>query len=312
MYKQEKFEGVNSIKINRYFQSDEDCYRYLAGIKWSLDNPSLDNPYKCKKCGHAKFGKGKKPYSRRCAKCNYDESPMAGTMFDKLKFSLLIAFHIVFKISTKKKGMSSLELSEEFELRQKTCREFKWKVQQVMASSSNSPLTGEVHVDEFLTGEYERGKTGRSSESKKKLVIVALEILDKEGVGRAYAQVINRASAKEFTPFFKAHISKEAKVIADQWKGYLPLKKEYPLLKQMPSNKGANLKELHIHIMNIQGWLRGIHHHCTKERLQGYLDEYHYRYNRRNNMGAIFDLTIRKMVCHKPIRLNNNDLKTAT
>ncbi|KAA6307347.1 hypothetical protein EZS27_040985, partial [termite gut metagenome] len=37
-----------------------------------------------------------------------------------------------------------------------------------------------------------------------------------------------------------------------------------------------------------------------------------YRYNRRNNMGAIFDLTIRKMVCHKPIRLNNNDLKTAT
>ena len=37
-------------------------------------------------------------------------------MFNKLKFSLLIAFHIAFKISTKKKGMSSLELSEEFEL----------------------------------------------------------------------------------------------------------------------------------------------------------------------------------------------------
>ncbi|KAA6306795.1 hypothetical protein EZS27_041542, partial [termite gut metagenome] len=140
MYKQEKFEGVNSIKFNRYFQSDEDCYRYLAGIKWSLDNPYN----KCKKCGHAKFGKGKKPYSRRCAKCNYDESPTAGTMFDKLKFSLLIAFHIVFKISTKEKGMSSLELSEEFELRQKTCWEFKWKVQQVMASSSNFPLTSEV------------------------------------------------------------------------------------------------------------------------------------------------------------------------
>ena len=41
-------------------------------------------------------------------------------MFDKLKFPLLIAFHIAFKISTKKKGMSSLELSEEYELRQKT------------------------------------------------------------------------------------------------------------------------------------------------------------------------------------------------
>jgi len=42
-------------------------------------------------------------------------------MFDKLKFSILVAFHIVFKISTKKKGMSSLALSSEFELRQKKC-----------------------------------------------------------------------------------------------------------------------------------------------------------------------------------------------
>ena len=38
-----------------------------------------------------------------CAMCKYDESPTAVTMFDKVKFSLLIAFHIVFKISTKKK-----------------------------------------------------------------------------------------------------------------------------------------------------------------------------------------------------------------
>ena len=122
------FTGVNSIKFNRYFQSEEDCYRYLSAIKWLSD-------YCCKRCGYTKYGKGKKPYSRRCTKCNYDESPTAVTMFDKCKFSLLIAFHIAFKISTKKKGMSSEELSEEFELRQKTCWEFKWKVQQAMQSS---------------------------------------------------------------------------------------------------------------------------------------------------------------------------------
>ncbi len=290
---------MNSIKFNRYFKNDEDCYRYLSEVKWGLENP-----YKCKKCGHSKYGKGKKPYSRRCTKCNYDESPTAGTMFDKLKFSLLVAFHIVFKISTKKKGMSSLELSEEFELRQKTCWEFKWKLQQAMASSKRYPLTGEVHADEFLIGEYEEGKKGRSSDSKKRLVVIALEILIDGDVGRAYAQVIDSASAKEFKPFFNAYISKEASIVTDEWKGYLPLRKDYPLLRQLPSNKGASFKQLHIHIMNIQGWLRGIHHHCTKERLQGYLDEYHYRYNRRNHMGSIFDLTIKRMVFSEPIRLN--------
>jgi hypothetical protein len=96
--KRDKFEGVNSIKFNRYFQNDANCYRYLSDIKWP---PA--NGYKCKKCGHLKYGAGKKSFSRRHAKCNYDESPTAGTMFDKVKFPLLIAFHIVSKISTKKK-----------------------------------------------------------------------------------------------------------------------------------------------------------------------------------------------------------------
>ncbi|MBQ9588129.1 MAG: transposase, partial [Bacteroidales bacterium] len=60
---------------------------------------------------------------------------------------------------------------------------------------------------------------------------------------------------------------------------------------------------LHLHIMNVKGWLRGIHHHCTRERLQGYLDEYHFRFNRRSNKDTIFDVFIRRMVYNKPVRL---------
>ena len=70
-------------------------------------------------------------------------------MFDKLKFSILKALHVAFKICPKKKGMSGLELSNKFGLRQKTCREFKWKLQQAMASSQQYPLTRTVLVDEY-------------------------------------------------------------------------------------------------------------------------------------------------------------------
>jgi hypothetical protein len=220
-------------------------------------------------------------------------------MFDKCKFS----FHLAFKISRKKKGMSSLELSHEFDLRQMTCWEFKWKIRQAMRSSRQHPLTGTVHVDEFYVGEYEEGQTGgRSLDGKKRLAVVALEILKNGGVGRAYAQVIDHATGKEFKPFFNTYIAYDAHVLTDEWKGYLPLKKEYPHLKQKPSNKGANFPELHIHIMNLQGWLRGIHHHCSKEYLQGYLDEYHYRYNRRNHTDSIFDNLICRMIIYEPIR----------
>jgi len=298
MGKSINFIGVNSIKFNRQFQDDAACFEYLAAIKWP------DEIYVCKKCSHIKYCKGVKPFSRRCIRCRYDESPTAGTMFDKCKFSLLVAFHIVFKISTKKKGMSSLELSHEFELRQPTCWEFKWKLQQAMQSSKQHPLTGEVHIDEFFIGGPEDQKRGRSK-GNKRLVIVAIEKV-KDGVGRAYAQVIENASAEEFTPFFKSYISKTAKVITDGWPGYSPLKTEYTELAQIPSNDGENFPDLHIHIMNLKGWLRGIHHHCTKERLQGYLDEYHFRYNRRNNMDTIFDKLIVKMVANDPKRIKNH------
>jgi hypothetical protein len=175
-------------------------------------------------------------------------------MFDKVKFSLLKAFHIVFKISTKKKGMSSLELSKEFELRQKTCWEFKWKIQQAMASSLQYPLTGTVHVDEFMIGGPEEEKRGRSKGAKK-LIVVALEISD-AGVGRAYAEVIENASAKELGGFLQKYVSKDAEIISDEWRGYIPLKSEFKKLEQVVSNDGKNFKDIHIHIMNIKSWLR--------------------------------------------------------
>ena len=56
--------------------------------------------------------------------------------------------------------------------------------------------------------------------------------------------------------------------------------------------------------MNMKGWLRGIHHHCSSERMQGYLDEYHFRYNRRNNMETIFDTLLKRMVRNDPKRIN--------
>ena len=299
MEQRDIFKGVNSIKFYNHFRSDEDCYKYLSGIKWDGDN------FVCKKCGNTHYCKGHLPYSRRCTRCKYDESPTAGTMFDKVKFSLLIAFHIAFKISTKKNGMSSLELSEEYEIRQKTCLEFKWKIQQAMKSSGNYPLTGTVHVDEFYVGGEEEEVFGRSSNSKKKLAVVALEVLDNGGVGRAYGQFIDDASATSFRPFFEKYISKDAKVVTDEWNGYKPLMNDYNI-EQRKSENGKSFPQMHIHIMNVKGWLRGIHHHCSKERMQGYLDEYHFRFNRRNNMDTIFDVLIRRMVLNHPIRLNTD------
>lgn len=138
------FNSLNSIKFFRRFPNEDACHEYLSIAKWHSSG------YRCKRCGHDKYCKGKRPFSRRCLSCKHDESPTADTAFDKLKFSIHIAFPILFKISSGKKGISTLELSKEFGLRQKTCWNFKWKTQQAMRSSGKYPLFGEVHVVKTL------------------------------------------------------------------------------------------------------------------------------------------------------------------
>jgi hypothetical protein len=189
-------------------------------------------------------------------------------------------------------------------MRQKTCWEFKWKVQQAMKSSGRYPLKVVVHVDEFYVGGAEEGGKRGRGKGNKRLVIIALEIV-KGGFGRAYAENIKDASSASFEPFFEKYIDREAEIVTDEWAGYLPLMSTYKKMRQVPSNKGKSFPELHIHIMNIKSWLRGIHHKCSEERLQGYLDEYHFRFNRKTNMEAIFDLLICRMVQYEPKRLNH-------
>ena len=181
------FKGTDLLEFIKYFPDDKSCLEYIANIKWA------DDKFCCKKWGHANYCKGKQFFSRRCTKCKYDESPTSGTMFNKLGFEPLRAFHILYALSIRKKGISSYEIESEFSISQETCWKFRNKVQTVMKSSELYPLKGNVDVDEFLVGGPEEGKRGRSH-GKKKLIIIALERLSGNKFGRSYMQQIQQSS----------------------------------------------------------------------------------------------------------------------
>ncbi len=278
------------------FKSTEDCLQYLVDLKWGQG-------YLCLKCKSEEFVKGRKWFYRRCRVCKYDESVTANTLFHKCKLNLLKAFEIGFRISVKKKGMSTNELAKEFGCQQKSAWLIKAKFQNAMKSSGKYPLEQQVDVDEFLIGGIEENMPGRSH-GEKSLVVLSIEkVKNKKGIqtiGRAYARVIDTASAKDLRPFFDQIIDKSAKVTTDGWPGYLPLHKDWEI-KKVPSNKGKGFPLLHTHIMNIKGWLRGIHHKCDKKRLQNYLDEFHFRFNRRSFTDTILDKLLERSVAHIPI-----------
>lgn len=289
-------EGLTLKEFKSRFKTNDDCLAYLVELKWGLG-------FKCSKCGSKTCCKGRLWYYKRCTKCDYSESATANTLLHRCKLNMLTVFEFIYRISVRKKGMSSCELAKEFGCQQKSAWLLKAKLQQVMKSSEQHELSGQVEVDEFLVGGFEADSPGRSH-GKKALVVLAIErVTDKKGnetIGRAYAKTIDNASTKSLEKIFETHISKTAKITTDGWVGYLPLHKEWEITRKL-SEKGENFKQLHVHIMNIKGWLRGIHHHCSKEKLQDYLNEYHFRFNRRGNLKTICDKLIQRIMLQKPI-----------
>lgn len=292
---EQRFKSLSLFDFQRKFPTKGDCLSYLAELKWG-------NGFRCRKCGHGNSCKGVPADSRQCTSCNYTESPTANTLFHMVKFDLVKAFHIVYFVATNKKGIASTELARKLGLRQKTCWAFKRKVMKAMKSSGNHPITGTAEVDETVFGGQEEGVRGRRNGTKK-LVVIGIE-KKKKGVSRLYAREIPRADAASLGGFMKDHIDTSAKVTTDQWTGYGPLAKTFKNLERVPSGKkGGNFPELHRVIMNLKGWLRGMHHHVWH--LQDYLDEYCYRFNRSFMKEGIFDNLMRRMVDTAPCYIKN-------
>ena len=286
-----KFKSLSIFEFQERFPDERSCLEYLANEKWR-------DGFVCKKCGHTHYCKGKKEFDRQCTRCNYIESPTAGTLFHKIKFSLLKAFWILYYMSTGKKGMSSTELSRKLQMRQKTVWLFQQKVREAMKSRESAPLEGEVVVDELVIGQQEEGVKGRKN-VKKKLAVFAIEKKGK-GVSRLYGQVIKKANSKELGGFMKRTISREAQIKTDGWTGYKPLNKDFPhLIQEKSQKKGKNFKLMHRVIMGFKSWLRGIYHHV--EHLQAYINEYTYRFNRSFMKEGLFENLIKRMISSKPI-----------
>lgn len=281
------FKGQNLIEFTERFKTDEDCQLYLAHFKWS-------EGFKCVKCGHLK-SQVRRNHSRTCNKCSHTESVTANTLFHKVKFGLRKSFFICFEMATTTKSLSASQVGVRFGVTEKTARLFMHKVREAMSSSENYPMDGNVHVDEFVVGGKEEGRVGRSYDGKKKKMVCAVELTDDGKVKRMYSLNIGNYSAKELGRIFEKHISKEANVVTDKWKGYRPLMSQYNIT-QIESNRGMNFKALHTMIHQVKSWLRTTYSWVSEFNINRYVNEFCYRINRSQMKKNIFNNLIGRMV----------------
>lgn len=284
------FKGESVINFFDRFKTDEDCLVYLSEKK------ALKG-YCCVKCGHVKYTVRKKNLARDCNRCHHLESPTAGTLFHKVKFGLRKAFGIVFDMTATTKSISANQMSKRYEVRYVTAWLFMQKVRHAMKSSENHPMDGDIIVDEFVFGGKEDLKQGRSTDSRKKKIVVAVQ-KDETGIKRVYFKVIENYSADSLRVIFDAHISKDACVSTDKWTGYKPLMEDYNIT-QTKSDKGNTFFEMNTIVHQVKAWLRSTFSNVDKYHIQAYLDEFSYRINRSINKQTIFDKLIVRMTKYK-------------
>lgn len=283
----EKFKGESIIDFFDKYKTDLDCLEYLAMIKWK-------DGYKCSKCNHDKYTVRKANFARDCNRCHHIESPTANTLFHKVKFGVRKAFGIAFEMSATTKSISASQIAKRYSVSRPTAWLFMHKVRKAMKSSELHPMEGIVFVDEFVYGGREDLKQGRSNDSNKKKIVVALELDENRGVKRTYFKKIEDYSSTELSKIFESHISKQAKVNTDKWTGYNPLKDRYTI-KQLKSNT-VDFFEMNTIVHQVKSWLRSTFSWMHEDHIEKYLDEYSYRLNRSIHKQTIFDNLINRMM----------------
>ena len=105
--------------------------------------------------------------------------------------------------------------------------------------------------------------------------------------GNVAATVVEDVKAKSLHAEIKGHVEAGATVYTDEWQGYKGLNKVYD--HQVIKHSEGKYVNGRIHTNTIEGFwsllkrgIIGIYHFTSEKHLQKYVDEFVFRYNRRD------------------------------
>lgn len=277
-------------EFEKLFPDDNSCLEYIFQKKYAniKECPKCNKPFKYHKLH------GKKLYS--CQYCGHNMAPTALTIFHKSSTSLKDWFYAIYLFSVSKNGVSGKELERQLGVTYKTAWRMAKQIRK-LCQEEIKPLQNTVEADETYYGGKEANKhydkktpntQGRSTKTKAPVIGVV------ERQGNIVVKVVSNVDSATIQPFLRKHVSIEANLKTDEYKGYNGIGKAG--YNHDTVNHGE--KEYvngDTHTNNIEGFwsqlkrsINGTYHFVSPKYLQQYVNEFAYRYNRRNAINHIF------------------------
>lgn len=272
-------------QFQRQFAEEDACRRYLEACRWP-------DGFRCPRCGHGRAFPLREWQRRECARCRYQVSLTAGTVFHRTKTPLALWFWAAYLMTTDKRGISALLLQRQLGIRRyETAWLLLHKLRRAMVNAAREPLYGEVELDDTWVGGPQPGLRGSRQLKGRKAALVAVAV-EKRGTrtGRARMEVIPDFGKATLTDFAKRQIAPGTTIYTDglkQFSGLEPAGYRHVECKAQPGSRPV-LPCVHRAIGNLQQWLIGTYHGVGRHQLQVYLDEFVFRHNRRKTPMAAF------------------------
>jgi transposase-like protein len=273
------------VEFESRFATEQACRAYLAQLRWPQG-------FRCPNC------EAKKAWPvgalLQCVACGRQTSVTAGTIFQDTRTPLTTWFRAMWWVTSTKTGISALGLQRVLGLRSyQTAWAWLHKLRRAMVRPGRDQLTGHVEVDESFIGGL-GGTRGRST-AKTALIVVAAEEVG-HGIGRIRMRRIPDASADSLQSFMQEAIEPGTEIHTDGWHGYDRVKANgyrhrVTYLRGHHELASELLPRVHRVIALLKRWLLGTHQGAVAQpHLDYYLDEFTFRFNRRNSRhrGTLF------------------------
>lgn len=269
---------ISVLELFDLFPNAESARIYLEARLWP------DGP-KCLTCKSGERITKRAGGYYRCNACNLDFTIRTGTIFERSHVPLHKWLYAMYLLVTARKGISSLQLSKEIGVQQRTA----WFMLQRLREACGKDLDklrGQVEIDETFIGgleinKHERDKLKQGRGSVGKTAVLGM----RERGGRTKAMPIKSTSIEEIQQAIHANVEVGSTLFTDEHPAYNDL--DGLFFRQERVNHSANEYVKGMASTNgiesvwavLKRGLNGVYHQVSTKHLRRYVDEFTFRLN---------------------------------